>query len=147
VKVLYGSPEKREILRSLVGDEFPTLEAQLVRERSIRRTDDTIRGNSATVGRDIARKDLEGDTNVVQSIVQQGPLRGAADYVLRSGSGVAQPTADALGPMLFSGDGPAMRNLLREIAEMDQRMRQRAAAMGAGAGSAAGAGGSLLTTD
>jgi hypothetical protein len=147
VKVLYGSPEKREILRSLVGDEFPTLEAQMLRERAIRRTDDTVRGNSATVGRDIARKDLEGDTNVMQSIVQQGPLRGGIDYVLRSGTGVAQPTADALGPMLFSNDGPAMRNLLRQIEEMDQRMRQRAAAMGAGTGSAAGAGGSLLTTD
>lgn len=144
VKVVYGSPEKREILKALVGEEqFTQLERQFLRERAIRRTDDTIRGNSKTAERQAGMKDLEGDNLLVQAATQ-GPLRTAANYVLRTGSGVAQPTADALSPMLFSTNRTNQLENLRRLTELDRQFRATAAGRGTFTGTGAGGGMGLL---
>ena len=145
VRVVYGSPEKRAILARLVGDEFPELERNFLRERAIRRTDDTIRGNSRTAERQAGMEDLAGDTTVTRSIMNQGPVRGLTDYLLRSGTGVAQPTADRLGPMLFSTDPRAQQKVLEELMMLDRIYRQRAGGVGVGVGTGAGTAGGLLS--
>ena len=144
VKAVYGSPDKRAVLARLVGDQFPELEQKFLREKAIRRTDDLIRGNSRTPERQAGMADLEGETSIVRSVLDQGPVRGSVDYLLRSGSGVAQPTADALGPMLFSTNPQAQQKMLEELMQLDRRMRQRAAGMGAGVGTGVGTAGGLL---
>jgi len=144
-KIVYGSPEKRDILQALVGtDEFAKLEQQFAREKLIRRTDDTIRGNSKTAERQAGMADLEADTSVLNSVMQRGPLRGPLEYVLRSGTGVAQPTADALAPMLFSTNPQAQQKTLQQLMELDRVMRQRAAGRGTFSGTTAGGGAGLL---
>lgn len=145
IKTVYGSPEKRDILRALVGtDEFADLEQRFMREKAIRRTDDTIRGNSKTAERQAGMQDFEADTNVVSSVMQRGPLRGPLEYMLRSGTGVAQPTADALAPMLFSTNPQAQQKTLQQLMELDRQMRQRAAGRGTFSGTTAGGGAGLL---
>jgi hypothetical protein len=144
VREIYGSPQKREMLGQLVGPQFADLEQKFLRERAIRRTDDLIRGNSRTAERQAGMADLEGETSVVRSIINQGPVRGSLDYLLRSGSGVAQPTADALAPMLFSTNPAAQQKVLQELMGLDQLMRQRAAGTGAAVGSGMGSVGGLL---
>lgn len=145
VKVVYGSPEKRAVLQRLVGDEFPVLESRFLRERAIRRTDDTVRGNSRTAERQAGMEDLAGDTTLAQSVINQGPIRGTVDYVLRSGSGVAQPTADKLGPMLFSTNPQAQQQTLEQLMMLDRLYRQRAAGIGTGIGAGTGTTGGLLS--
>lgn len=145
VRVVYGSPEKRDIIRALVGDdEFTKLEQQFARERSIRRTDDKIRGNSSTVERQIARDDFEADTSLVPSILNQGLIRGPVSYALRSGSGVPQATADRLGPMMFSTDPAAQQLTLQQLMALDRQLRARAAGRGTFSGTATGGGAGLL---
>lgn len=145
VKVVYGSPEKREILKALVGDdEFVRLEQQFAREKTMRRVGDKIRGNSGTVERQIARDDFEAETNLANAVVSRGPVRGGLDYILRSGSGVPQATADALGPMLFSTNPRAQQMTLQQLQALDRQLRARAAGRGAFGGSSTGAGGGLL---
>ncbi len=145
VKIVYGSPDKRDVLRALVGeDEFANLERQFMREKTIRRTDDTIRGNSKTAERQAGMADLEAETSLIPSIMQRGPLRGPLEYMLRSGTGVAQPTADALAPMLFSTNPAAQQKTLQELMKLDQLMRQRAAGRGTFSGTSAGGGAGLL---
>lgn len=142
---VYGSPQQRQVLQQLVGDQFPELEQRFLRERAIRRTDDTIRGNSKTAERQAGMEDLAGDTTVLQSIVSQGPVRGTVDYLMRSGTGVAQPTADKLGPMLFSTDPKAQQKLLEELMGLDRLYRSRAGGIGASVGTGTGTAGGLLS--
>jgi hypothetical protein len=142
VKVVFGSPEKRQILRELVGPEFATLEQQFMREKSMRRTSDLVRGNSMTAERQAGMDDLGANVDTLRAVVNEGPVRGSFNYMLRSATGVAQPTADKLGPMLFSTDRAAMDNLLREIARLDQQKRAWAGGRAAMGGVA---GGSLVT--
>lgn len=145
VAEVYGSPMQRQVLAELVGpDQVQRLETQFMRERAIRRTDDTIRGNSKTAERQAGMADLEGATTPVQSIMQQGPLRGTLDYVLRSATGVAQPTADKLAPMMFSTNPAERAALMQRLTELDKLMRQRAAGIGTGVGTGFGASGGLL---
>ncbi len=145
VRVVYGSPEKRDILKALVGEEdFANLEQQFLREKAIRRTDDTLRGGSNTAERQAGMADLEADSTVVNSIMNRGALRGSLDYLLRSGTGVAQPTAEALGPMLFSTKPAAQRQTLKQLVELDKKLRQIAAGRGAYTGASTGAGAGLL---
>lgn len=145
VKQVYGSPDKRDILRALVGeDQFADLEQRFMREKAIRRTDDTIRGNSKTAERTAGMADLEADTTVLNSVMQRGPLRGPLEYMLRSGTGVAQPTADALAPMLFSTNPKMQQQTLQQLIDLDRVMRQRAAGRGTFGGTAAGGGAGLL---
>ncbi len=144
VKMVYGSPEKRDILRALVGDdEFARLESQFMRERAIRRTDDKIRGNSSTPERTAGMADLEGATSAALAPVTGG-VRGAVDYVLRSGSGVAQPTADALAPMLFSTNRKGQLDTLQRLTDLDRQFRATAAGRGTFTGAGAGSGLGLL---
>jgi hypothetical protein len=141
IREVYGSPDKRELLKAVVGDEqFGRLEQQFARERAIRRTDDTIRGNSRTATRQAGMADLEADTTVLPAVLNQGLMKGGTNYLLRSGTGVAQPTADALSPMLFSTNPQSQMQTIQQLLRMDQAMRARAAAMGSGAGTAGGAG-------
>lgn len=144
VREVYGSPQKREMLAQLVGDQFQDLEQRFLREKAIRRTDDLIRGNSRTAERQAGMADLEGETSVLRSILNQGPVRGTVDYMLRSGSGVAQPTADALAPMLFSTNPAAQQKTLQQLIELDKLMKQRGAGIGSGVGTGAGTAGGLL---
>jgi hypothetical protein len=146
IREVYGSPDKRELLKAVVGDnEFARLEQQFARERAIRRTDDTIRGNSKTPQRQAGMADLEADTTLVPSIINQGAVRGPVNYLLRSGTGVAQPTSDRLAPHLFSTDPKQQTKTIQQLLEMDQQMRRRAAAMGTFSGSTTGAASGLLS--
>lgn len=145
IKQIYGSPDKREILSALVGpEEFARLEQQFLRERTMRRVDDKIRGNSSTVERQIGRDDFEAETNLANAVVGQGPIRGGMNYLLRSGSGVPAATADAMAPMLFSTNPAAQQLTLQQLQALDRQLRARAAARGTMGGTAAGSGGGLL---
>lgn len=139
VKVVYGSPEKREILRELVGQkQFADLERQFIRERSIRTADEKVRGNSATVQRQQGVQDLEADVTLGQSVVNKGVKQGLSDYFMRSVVGPGQGTANALGPKLFNTSTGDQLNLLRDLTSLDETLRQRALRGGAVTGASGG---------
>lgn len=130
IKVVYGSNEKRQIIKELVGPEFGQLEYQMMREQTMRRTDDTIRGNSATARRTAGQNSLEADTGLVPSIAEKGAMRGITDYILRSATGPGQATADALSSPLFSTNLSEQLATLNRLSSMDKLLKERAAKQG-----------------
>jgi hypothetical protein len=85
VRRTFGSPEKREQIKVLIGDDaFTTLESQLAREKAIRTTDVKLTGGSQTQPRATAQADFEGETELVPQLANKGVLRGATDYLIRS---------------------------------------------------------------
>ena len=67
-----------------------------------------------------------------------GRMGRPLEYMLRSGTGVAQPTADALAPMLFSTNRNQQQQTLQQLIELDKQMKQRAARLGAAGGTVGG---------
>lgn len=145
VKTIFGSSEKRALLREAVGDDaFNGLASQMVREKGIRSMDDRMRGNSQTMERKIAADDFDADTGLAQNVIDKGPVRGLTDYVIRSATGPGQPTADALGPKIFNTDVGQQMEILRRLRALDDTLRQQAITGGLLQGGAAGTGGGYL---
>ena len=134
IKVVYGSNEKRQIIKELVGPEFGQLEYQMMREQVMRRTDDTIRGNSATARRTAGQNSLEAETGLVPSIAEKGAMRGVTDYILRSATGPGQATADALSSPLFSTNLGEQLATLNRLSSMDKLLKDRAVKQGVKSG-------------
>ena len=134
IKVVYGSNEKRQIIKELVGPEFGQLEYQMMREQVMRRTDDTIRGNSATARRTAGQNSLEADTGLVPSIAEKGAMRGVTDYILRSATGPGQATADSLASPLFSTNLGEQLATLNRLSSMDKLLKDRAVKQGVKSG-------------
>jgi hypothetical protein len=129
VKTLYGSPERRRILEEMVGPAFPDLEKKMMAEKLMRRVDDKLRGGSQTAERLTGMDDV-GAEPVLQALRSGGATAAVIDYALRSGRGQSQPTAEALGPLLFATDPAAQAAMLRRLTKLDKRMMRSAGVTG-----------------
>ena len=135
VKRTFGSPEKRDQIKVLIGDDaFKNLDMQLGREKAIRSTDIKITGGSPTQPRTEAAKEFEGATELVPTMAQKGIGKGAMDYLIRSFSGVGGRTAEQLAPDLYSVNPQAQAAMLDRLALLDDYLRQQAIRSQVGAG-------------
>lgn len=145
VRRTFGSPEKRDQIRVLIGeDAFTTLESQLARERAIRTTDMKLTGGSQTQPRATAQAEFEGATELVPQIANKGLVRGATDYLLRSTSGTGSRTAEQLAPDLFSINPDVQANMLNRLLNLDEYLKQQSIRQGTTTGITGGVAGQSL---
>jgi hypothetical protein len=140
---VWSSPEKRDQIRVFLGDDtYNQLTTQLGREKLIRQTDVKLTGGSATQPRQLAQREFEAEEGIVPQMAERGIVRGGIDYLLRSGTGPGQPTAQALAPTLFSTDVARQLETMNRLRGLDELLRQEAAraagTVGTGAGISAG---------
>jgi hypothetical protein len=140
---VWSSPEKRDQIRVFLGDDtYNQLTTQLGREKLIRETDVKLTGGSATQPRQLAQREFEAEEGIVPQMAERGIVRGGIDYLLRSGTGPGQPTAQALAPTLFSTDVARQLETMNRLRGLDELLRQEAAraagTVGTGAGISAG---------
>lgn len=127
VRRTFGSPEKRDQIRVLIGDDaFRTLEGQLVREKAIRSTDIQVLGGSQTQPRNVAQQEFEGATELVPQMTQKGVVQGGIDYLLRSATGTGARTAQNIAPELFSVDPSVQAKMLDRLGLLDQYLKEQA---------------------
>ena len=127
VRRTFGSPEKRDQIRVLIGDDaFRTLESQLVREKGIRSTDIQVLGGSQTQPRSVAQQEFEGATELVPQMAQKGVVKGGMDYLLRSVTGTGARTAQAIAPELYSIDPTQQAKMLDRLGLLDQYLKEQA---------------------
>jgi hypothetical protein len=127
VRRTFGSPEKRDQIRVLIGDDaFTTLESQLAREKAIRATDVKLTGGSQTQPRAVSQAEFEGETELVPQIMNKGLMSGARDYLVRSTRGTGSITAEKLAPELFSIDPSVQARLFDRLGLTDEFLRQQA---------------------
>jgi hypothetical protein len=127
VRRTFGSPEKRDQIRVLIGDDaFRTLEGQLVREKGIRSTDIQVLGGSQTQPRSVAQQEFEGATELVPQMAQKGVVKGGMDYLLRSVTGTGARTAQAIAPELYSIDPTQQAKMLDRLGLLDQYLKEQA---------------------
>lgn len=127
VRRTFGSPEKRDQIRVLIGDDaFRTLESQLVREKGIRSTDIQVLGGSQTQPRSVAQQEFEGATELVPQMAQKGIVKGGMDYLLRSVTGTGARTAQAIAPELYSIDPSQQAKMLDRLGLLDQYLKEQA---------------------
>jgi len=125
---VWGNEFKRKQIQSMLGaDEYNKLTAQLAREKLIRQTDAKMMGGSQTQPRQMATKEFEGETELVPSMIQRGPVSGGIDYLLRSMTGPGQRNAEALAPIIYSRDPSQNIQNLRQLQRLDEILRQEAA--------------------
>lgn len=145
VRRTFGSPEKREQIKVLIGDDaFTTLESQLAREKAIRGTDVKLMGGSQTQPRATAQAEFEGETELVPQLANKGILRGATDYLIRSATGTGARTAEQLAPDLFSISPTVQENMLNRLLSLDQYLKQKAIQQGTTTGITGGVAGQSL---
>ena len=136
---VWSSKQKRDQLAAFIGpDAFEDLQSRLVREKVIRETDTTMMGGSQTMRRTLAQRELEGEEELVQSVVNRGLGGTARNYLLRTMTGPGQPTAEALSSTLFSLDPNAQRQALLRLQSLDQLLREEAARGGGRIGTMTG---------
>ena len=127
VRRTFGSPEKRDQIRVLIGDDaFRTLEGQLTREKGIRSTDIQVLGGSQTQPRSVAQQEFEGATELVPQMAQKGVVKGGMDYLLRSVTGTGARTAQAIAPELYSIDPTQQAKMLDRLGLLDQYLKEQA---------------------
>jgi len=127
VRRTFGSPEKRDQIRVLIGDDaFKTLEGQLAREKSIRSTDVQVLGGSQTQPRQIAQQEFEGATELVPQMTKKGVIQGGIDYLLRSATGTGARTAQNIAPELFSINPAEQAKMLDRLGLLDQYLKEQA---------------------
>jgi hypothetical protein len=127
VRRVFGSPEKRDQLRVLLGDEsFAGLEANLARERAIRGVDLQLTSGSRTQPKAVSQAEFEGETDLVPQILNKGLMGGARDYLIRSTRGTGSITAEKLAPELFSIDPSVQARLFDRLGLTDEFLRQQA---------------------
>lgn len=145
VRRTFGSPEKREQIKVLIGDDaFTTLESQLAREKAIRTTDVKLTGGSQTQPRATAQAEFEGETALVPQLANKGVLRGATDYLIRSATGTGSRTAEQLAPDIFSINPNVQANMLDRLLNLDEYLKRQAIQQGAATGITGGVAGQSL---
>jgi hypothetical protein len=145
VRRTFGSPEKRDQIRVLIGDDaFATLESQLAREKAIRTTDVKLTGGSQTQPRATAQAEFEGETELVPQLANKGLVRGATDYLIRSATGTGARTAEQLAPDLFSINPNVQSNMLNRLLQLDEYLKQQAIRQGTTTGISGGVAGQSL---
>ena len=145
VRRTFGSPEKREQIRVLIGDDaFTTLESQLAREKAIRTTDVKLTSGSQTQPRATAQAEFEGETELVPQLANKGVLRGATDYLIRSATGTGSRTAEQLAPDIFSINPTVQANMLDRLLNLDEYLKRQAIQQGTATGITGGVAGQSL---
>lgn len=145
VRRTFGSPEKREQIRVLIGDDaFTTLESQLAREKAIRTTDVKLTGGSQTQPRATAQADFEGETELVPQLANKGIIRGATDYLIRSTTGTGARTAEQIAPDIFSINPNVQANMLDRLLNLDEYLKRQAIQQGTATGITGGVAGQSL---
>jgi hypothetical protein len=135
IKRTFGSPEKRDQIKVLIGDDaFKNLELQLGREKAIRSTDIQITGGSPTQRRTEAAKEFEGSTELVPQMAEKGLVKGGMDYLLRSVTGPGTRTAETLAPDLYSIDPAQQAKVIDRLKLLDEYLRNQALQQQVGAG-------------
>jgi hypothetical protein len=135
IKRTFGSPEKRDQIKVLIGDDaFKNLEMQLGREKAIRSTDIQITGGSPTQRRTEAAKEFEGSTELVPQMAEKGLVKGGMDYLLRSVTGPGGRTAETLAPDLYSIDPTRQAQIVDRLKLLDEYLRNQALQQQVGAG-------------
>jgi hypothetical protein len=135
IKRTFGSPEKRDQIKVLIGDDaFKNLELQLGREKAIRSTDIQITGGSPTQRRTEAAKEFEGSTELVPQMAEKGLVKGGMDYLLRSVTGPGGRTAETLAPDLYSVDPARQAQIVDRLKLLDEYLRNQALQQQVGAG-------------
>jgi hypothetical protein len=135
IKRTFGSPEKRDQIKVLIGDDaFENLSKQLNREKAIRSTDIQITGGSPTQRRTEAAKEFEGSTELVPQMTEKGLVRGGMDYLLRSVTGPGGRTAETLAPDLYSIDPAKQAQIVDRLKLLDEYLRNQALQQQVGAG-------------
>ena len=135
IKRTFGSPEKRDQIRVLIGDDaFKNLEVQLGREKAIRSTDIQITGGSPTQRRTEAAREFEGSTELVPQMAEKGLVKGGMDYLLRSVTGPGTRTAERLAPDLFGIDPAQQAQVIDRLKLLDDYLRKQALQQQVGAG-------------
>lgn len=145
VRRTFGSPEKREQIRVLIGDDaFTSLESQLAREKAIRGTDVKLTGGSQTQPRATAQADFEGETELVPQLANKGLVRGTTDYLIRSTTGTGARTAEQLAPDIFSINPDVQANMLNRLLNLDEYLKQQSIRQGTTTGITGGVVGQSL---
>jgi hypothetical protein len=135
IKRTFGSPEKRDQIKVLIGDDaFKNLEIQLGREKAIRATDIQITGGSPTQRRTEAAREFEGSTELVPQMAEKGLVKGGMDYLLRSVTGPGTRTAERLAPDLFGIDPAQQAQVIDRLKLLDDYLRKQALQQQVGAG-------------
>jgi hypothetical protein len=135
IKRTFGSPEKRDQIKVLIGDDaFKNLEMQLGREKAIRSTDIQITGGSPTQRRTEAAREFEGSTELVPQMAEKGLVKGGMDYLLRSVTGPGGRTAETLAPDLYSIDPTQQAKVIDRLKLLDEYLRNQALQQQVGAG-------------
>ena len=135
IKRTFGSPEKRDQIKVLIGDDaFKNLEIQLGREKAIRSTDIQITGGSPTQRRTEAAKEFEGSTELVPQMAEKGLVKGGIDYLLRSVTGPGGRTAETLAPDLYSINPAKQAEIVDRLKLLDEYLRNQALQQQVGAG-------------
>jgi hypothetical protein len=135
IKRTFGSPEKRDQIKVLIGDDaFKNLEMQLGREKAIRSTDIQITGGSPTQRRTEAAKEFEGGTELVPQMAEKGVVKGGIDYLLRSVTGPGARTAETIAPALYSVNPAQQAQMIDRLKLLDEYLRNQALQQQVGAG-------------
>jgi hypothetical protein len=135
IKRTFGSPEKRDQIKVLIGDDaFKNLEMQLGREKAIRSTDIQITGGSPTQRRTEAAREFEGSTELVPQMAEKGLVKGGMDYLLRSVTGPGTRTAETIAPDLYSIDPARQAQIVDRLKLLDEYLRNQALQQQVGAG-------------
>jgi len=135
IKRTFGSPEKRDQIKVLIGDDaFKNLETQLGREKAIRSTDIQITGGSPTQRRTEAAREFEGSTELVPQMAEKGLVKGGMDYLLRSVTGPGTRTAETIAPDLYSVDPAKQAQIVDRLKLLDEYLRNQALQQQVGAG-------------
>ena len=135
IKRTFGSPEKRDQIKVLIGDDaFENLTNQLKREKDIRSTDIQITGGSPTQRRTEAAREFEGSTELVPQMAEKGLVKGGMDYLLRSVTGPGTRTAERLAPDLFGIDPAQQAKVIDRLKLLDDYLRKQALQQQVGAG-------------
>ena len=135
IKRTFGSPEKRDQIKVLIGDDaFKNLEMQLGREKAIRSTDIQITGGSPTQRRTEAAKEFEGGTELVPQMAEKGVVKGGIDYLLRSVTGPGARTAETIAPELYSVNPAQQAQMIDRLKLLDEYLRNQALQQQVGAG-------------
>lgn len=146
-KRIFGSKAERDRVRVLFPDEdsFAAFERNMSLEASMRRTQEKVLGNSATLERQLAAQGLEAEPTFIGQMIEQGPVRGALGYLRAQGQGVAGQTAEELSKLLFKlGDPRANVQALRELDALEKLLLEQAARRAAGTAGATTLAPSLL---
>jgi hypothetical protein len=121
VKRVFGSPEKRAQIRTLFpsAKAFAEFEKRMAQEKTLRATQDFIRGNSRTAQRLTEQADAAGEVvTSAASLAKGNPIPAGAGILSRLG--VGRVDADNLLPTLMNTSPQANRASLLRLTQQRQ---------------------------